>query len=74
MLNTNRLFMLLMDVDRRPDFRRDRPLPWDGTGLIPRPPLLLSGGAKAVLSFLMLPPVGPAPAFSCPWYHVQLRK
>ena len=28
LVNTNRLFMVLMDVERLPTFRRDRPQPW----------------------------------------------
>ena len=51
-LNTNRLFMLLMDVDRRPDFGRDRPLPWHRPGSIPFPPLSLLGRGPTVFSFL----------------------
>ena len=66
-LNTNRLFMLLMDVDRRPDFRRDRPLPWDGPGPIPHPPLTPLGRIPTVFSFLPLPTAQPLPSL-CPWF------
>ena len=73
-LNSNRLLMLLMDVDRRPDFRCDRPLPWDGPGLILHtPPSPLggggSGGFSPSLRCLVWAP--PLPSL-CAWFAVNV--